>query len=108
MSKSETITLRVEPKLLKSASRVLRRDRMSPSAAVTLFLRQVMRQGGLPFDPSATAAKARQAPRDAKSPARWERRPRAEDPLAASFKAWEEALQAAQERRALEKQGNPH
>src|SRR3989442_1349976 len=50
MSKTATITLSVDPKLLQSASRLLGRVGVNTSDAMTLFLQQVVRQGGLPVD----------------------------------------------------------
>ena len=44
MSKSTTLVLSVQPKLLQSAGRVLQQVDMNTSDAVTLFLQQVVRQ----------------------------------------------------------------
>src|ERR1700751_1383231 len=61
MGKTGYITARVEPKLKASASRILRRVGLSTSDAITLFLKQVILQGGLPFEvrvPNAQTGKA--------------------------------------------------
>jgi DNA-damage-inducible protein J len=50
MSKTGYITARVEPKLKASAGRVLNKLGVSTSDAITIFLRQVVLQGGLPFE----------------------------------------------------------
>jgi DNA-damage-inducible protein J len=50
MSKTGYITARVEPKLKASAGRVLNKVGVSTSDAITMFLRQVVLQGGLPFE----------------------------------------------------------
>ncbi len=61
MSKTGYITARVEPKLKASAGRVLSKVGVSTSDAITMFLRQVVLQGGLPFEvrvPNAETKKA--------------------------------------------------
>ena len=61
MSKTGYITARVEPKLKASAGRVLNKVGVSTSDAITMFLRQVVLQGGLPFEvrvPNAETKKA--------------------------------------------------
>jgi DNA-damage-inducible protein J len=50
MSKSAFLTARIEPKLKHSASRVLAKVGVSTTDAITMFLRQVVLRGGLPFD----------------------------------------------------------
>ncbi len=50
MSKTGYITARVEPKLKASAGRVLSKVGVSTSDAITMFLRQVVLQDGLPFE----------------------------------------------------------
>jgi DNA-damage-inducible protein J len=50
MAKTGYITARVEPKLKASAGRVLSKLGVSTSDAITMFLRQVVLQGGLPFE----------------------------------------------------------
>jgi DNA-damage-inducible protein J len=50
MSKTGYITARVEPKLKASAARVLSKVGVSTSDAITMFLRQVVLRGGLPFE----------------------------------------------------------
>src|SRR3954469_8384496 len=61
MSKTGYITARVEPKLKASAARVLKKVGVSTSDAITLFLRQVVMQRGLPFDVRVPNAKTRRA-----------------------------------------------
>ncbi|OGG58770.1 addiction module antitoxin RelB [Candidatus Kaiserbacteria bacterium RIFCSPHIGHO2_01_FULL_56_24] len=61
MSKTGYISARVEPKLKASAGKVLRKVGVSTSDAITMFLRQVVMQGGLPFEvrvPNAETQKA--------------------------------------------------
>ena len=50
MSRSAFITARIEPKLKARASRVLAKVGVSTTDAITMFLRQVVLRGGLPFD----------------------------------------------------------
>src|ERR1700675_2285914 len=50
MGKSAYITARIEPKLKARASRVLAKVGVSTTDAITMFLRQVVLRGGLPFD----------------------------------------------------------
>jgi DNA-damage-inducible protein J len=61
MSKSEFIRARVEPKLKVSAGRVLKRVGVSTTDAITMFLRQVVIQGGLPFEVRVPNAETRKA-----------------------------------------------
>ena len=61
MGKTGYITARVEPKLKASAGKVLNKVGVSTSDAITMFLRQVVLQGGLPFEvrvPNAETKKA--------------------------------------------------
>lgn len=61
MTKTGYITARVEPKLKVSAGKVLSKVGVSMSDAITMFLRQVVLQGGLPFEvrvPNAETKKA--------------------------------------------------
>jgi addiction module RelB/DinJ family antitoxin len=95
MSKSETITLRVHPQLLRSARRVLHQVGVNTSDAITMFLRQVVLQKGLPFDVRIANAKARPQQRETSNPTPRPEpriRPREEDPLEPAFEAWEKAL----------------
>jgi DNA-damage-inducible protein J len=50
MSKTGYITARVEPKLKASAGRILSKVGVSTSDAITMFLKQVVLQGGIPFE----------------------------------------------------------
>ena len=55
MSKTAFLTARIEPNLKKRASRVLDKVGVSTTDAITMFLRQVVMRGGLPFDVRAPA-----------------------------------------------------
>lgn len=60
MANAARITARVEPKLRASSARVLERIGVSTSDAITMFLRQVVRRRGIPFDtrvPNTEAAR---------------------------------------------------
>jgi addiction module RelB/DinJ family antitoxin len=95
MSKTAPIIFSVDPKLLQSARRVLQHVGLNVFEAVALFLKQVVRQNGLPFDAGAANVEAREAEREAAPPAqRALRRPLAEDPLAPFFLACRKAAQA--------------
>jgi DNA-damage-inducible protein J len=61
MSKTGYITARVEPKLKASAGRVLSKVGVSTSDAITMFLQQVVLQGGLPFEVRVPNAKTKKA-----------------------------------------------
>jgi DNA-damage-inducible protein J len=50
MNKTGYITARIEPKLKARASRVLAKVGVSTTDAITMFLRQVVLRGGLPFE----------------------------------------------------------
>ena len=92
MSESAIITLRVHPMLEKSARRVLRGVGLNTSDAITLFLKKVVRQGGLPFDAGARNVKARKAERPTGPPAQRARRlPGAEGRLPPQVAAWVKA-----------------
>jgi DNA-damage-inducible protein J len=49
-AKTGTINARVEPKLKKSAEAVLDKIGLSTTDAVTMFLKQLVAQNGLPFE----------------------------------------------------------
>jgi DNA-damage-inducible protein J len=49
MSKTETVRARVEPALKRGAEAVLKKIGLTPSEAITLFLKQVKLTKGLPF-----------------------------------------------------------
>src|ERR1700681_958489 len=61
MTKTGYITARVEPKLKASAGKVLSKVGVSTSDAITMFLRQVVLQGGLPFEVRVPNAETRKA-----------------------------------------------
>ncbi|MEY4747736.1 MAG: hypothetical protein RLZZ416_785 [Candidatus Parcubacteria bacterium] len=50
MAKTGYINARIEPKLKKEAEKVLRNVGVNTSDAVSMFLRQVVLQDGLPFE----------------------------------------------------------
>jgi DNA-damage-inducible protein J len=61
MSKTAVITARIEPELKDSVEQVFRQLGLSTTQAITLFLRQVELQQGLPFNlkvPNATTQAA--------------------------------------------------
>jgi len=92
MSKSAIITVWVHPMLKKSARRVLRRVGLNTSDAITLLLKKVVRQGGLPFDEGARNVQARKAQRATGPPAqRAPRLPGAEGRLPPQVAAWVKA-----------------
>ena len=61
MAKTGYITARVEPKLKASAGKVLHKVGVSTSDAITMFLRQVVLQGGLPFEVRVPNAETKRA-----------------------------------------------
>jgi DNA-damage-inducible protein J len=61
MGKTAYITARVEPALKASAEDVLQQLGLSTTDAVTLFLRQVVLQRGLPFEVRIPSAATRRA-----------------------------------------------
>ena len=70
MGKTGYITARVEPKLKAQAGRVLEKVGVSTSDAITMFLRQVVMQQGLPFEPRIPNAETRKALEELESPAK--------------------------------------
>lgn len=57
MNKTAVVTARIEPGLKENAERVFKQLGLTTTQAITLFLRQVELQQGLPFDlkvPNAT------------------------------------------------------
>ena len=58
MAKTAMIRARTEPAVKKRAERVLRALGITPTAAITMFYHQIIRQGGLPFQPNATTLAA--------------------------------------------------
>lgn len=63
MSKTAVITARIEPELKESVEQVFTQLGLSTTQAITLFLRQVELQQGLPFNlklPNATTQAALQ------------------------------------------------
>ena len=61
MGKTGYIAARIEPKLKASAGRVLNRVGVSTSDAITMFFKQVVLQGGLPFEVRALNAETKKA-----------------------------------------------
>jgi len=65
MAKTATIRARLEPDLKQDAERILSTLGLSPTAAITLFYRQVTLQHGLPFPVRIPNAETREALRQA-------------------------------------------
>jgi DNA-damage-inducible protein J len=61
MSKTGYITARIEPKLKARAGRVLAKVGVSTTDAITMFLRQVVLRGGLPFEVRVPNSETRKA-----------------------------------------------
>lgn len=70
MAKTGYITARVEPKLKASAGRVLSKLGVSTSDAITMFLRQVVLQRGLPFEVRTPNEETRRAIEQLEAPAK--------------------------------------
>lgn len=70
MAKTGYITARVEPKLKKSADRVFKMVGVSTSDAISMFLRQVVMQKGIPFEVRVPNAETVRALREMRSPAK--------------------------------------
>jgi DNA-damage-inducible protein J len=64
MAKTAMIRARAEPTLKKKAEAVIRALGLSPTDAITMFYVQIVRLGGLPFQPNAVTLAAM---RDAES-----------------------------------------
>ena len=67
MAKTGYINARVEPKLKKEAEKVLRSVGVNTSDAVSMFLRQVVLQEGLPFEVRVPNKRMRKAIADLRS-----------------------------------------
>jgi len=52
MSKTSTLTIRLEPTLKKQTEEILDDLGLTPSQAITLFFKQIRYQRGLPFEVS--------------------------------------------------------
>ncbi len=63
-TKTSYIIARVEPKLKKSAGKVLKAVGLSTSDAMTLFLKRVVMEQGIPFPLRVPNAKSRKALRE--------------------------------------------
>jgi DNA-damage-inducible protein J len=50
MSKTATVRARLEPELKDNAESVFHKLGMNPTQAITIFYKQVLLRGGLPFD----------------------------------------------------------
>ena len=70
MGKTGYITARVEPKLKAQAGRVLEKVGVSTSDAITMFLRQVVMQQGLPFEARIPNTETRKALEELEGPAK--------------------------------------
>lgn len=63
MGKTDTIHMRIEPEIKEEADSILNRLGMTTADAITIFLNQVILNGGLPFEvklpvPNETTLKA--------------------------------------------------
>jgi DNA-damage-inducible protein J len=58
MSKSAFLRVRIEPELKQRASQMLLKAGVSTDHAITIFLREVVRRDGLPFDVRVRTATA--------------------------------------------------
>ena len=58
MAKTAMIRARAEADVKKKAERVLKALGLTPTAAITLFYHQIIREGGLPFQPNTTTLAA--------------------------------------------------
>lgn len=67
MPKTATIRARVEPELKAEAEAMLEELGLSPTTAITLFYRQVVRQQGLPLELRVPNATTRAAMLDARA-----------------------------------------
>jgi DNA-damage-inducible protein J len=67
MSKSAMIRARVEPNLKERAEATLDELGLSPTTAITLFYRQIIRHRGLPFEVRIPNAATRRAMHDART-----------------------------------------
>ncbi|MFN2397367.1 MAG: type II toxin-antitoxin system RelB/DinJ family antitoxin [Gemmatimonadaceae bacterium] len=67
MAKTAMIRARVEPALKEGAEATLEDLGLSPTAAITLFYRQIVQHGGLPFDVRIPNAATRRAMREART-----------------------------------------
>jgi len=96
MSKAATgiLEVRVHPKLLGSASRVLRQLGVTPSDAVTMFLKHVVLRGGLPFEVRLPSSRARRPGRGKPQAPIW---PKGEDPLQDALDMWARAAERGRE-----------
>ncbi len=58
MAKSAMIRARTEPAVKRRAEAVIRALGLTPTAAITMFYRQIIRLRGLPFEPNTTTLTA--------------------------------------------------
>ena len=61
MNKSSTITIRIDPELKRKTEKALNDLGLTTTQAVTIFLKQVVLQKGLPFSVSMPNAETRRA-----------------------------------------------
>jgi DNA-damage-inducible protein J len=67
MSKTATISARIDPDTKRAAESVFHDLGLSASQAITLFYRQVQLQRGLPFEVKVPSAETREALRQAEA-----------------------------------------
>jgi DNA-damage-inducible protein J len=64
MSKTATITTRVDEQLKAKAEKVLRKVGVTPTQLITMLLHQVVQRQGVPFDVSIPNAETQRAMRE--------------------------------------------
>lgn len=72
-NKTETVRVRMEPKIKKDAEKIFAELGLSPSDAVTMFYKSVKREGGLPFEtkiPNASLTRTLKRIQQGKEPMR--------------------------------------
>jgi DNA-damage-inducible protein J len=65
MTKTATITVRIDPLVKRRAQEVLKQLGLTTTQAVTLYLNQISAEKGLPFHPHIPNAETEQAMQDA-------------------------------------------
>lgn len=64
MSKTSTLTIRIDPKLKEQTEHLLQEMGLTPSQAITLFFRQIGYQRAIPFEISLPNEETLQAMQD--------------------------------------------
>ena len=68
MNKSETVKARIEPGLKTQGEAILAEIGLSATDAITMFFRQVVMHGGLPFDAKIPNQETLEAIREVRDP----------------------------------------